>query len=87
MAEQLGFHQGFGESPAVNRHEGLIASGAEVVDMPRHQFFTGPGLADDQHAGFAGRHLLDVVEQCLGFRVFEDLGRGANRGREGGRGR
>jgi hypothetical protein len=57
------------------------------MNVARYQLFTGAGLADDQHAGLAGRHLLDVVEQRLGFRVFEDLGRGANRRREGGRGR
>ncbi|WP_372847451.1 hypothetical protein [Pseudomonas sp. 21615526] len=55
--------------------------------MARHQLFTGAGFADDQHAGFAGRDLLDVRQQRLGFGVFEDLGRGADRGRKSGRGR
>eukprot|EP00659_Diplonema_papillatum_P008904 gene8902-13805_t len=87
MAEQLGFHQGFGKRAAVHGHEGPVAPGAEVVDMARHQLFTGAGFADDQHAGFAGRDLLDVRQQRLGFGVFEDLGRGADRGRKSGRGR
>jgi hypothetical protein len=65
MAEQLGLHQRFGER-AVDRHEGRFAR-AEVVDMARHQLFAGAGFANDQHAGFAGRDLLQVREQAWDF--------------------
>ncbi len=87
MAEQFGFHQGFGEGPAVDRDKRSVAPRAEVVDMPGHQFLAGAGFADDQHAGFAGRDLLQVGEQGLGLGVLEDLGGGADRGCQGRRGR
>lgn len=85
MAEQLGLHQGFREGPAVHRYEGTMAAGAEVVDMPCHQFLAGPGLTNDQHAGLTRRHLLQVCQQGLGFRVFEYLGGSTDRSRQGGR--
>jgi hypothetical protein len=49
VAEQLAFHQGFGERAAVDCDEGLVAPLAQVVDVPRHQFFAGATLANAIH--------------------------------------
>ncbi|MCY1456178.1 hypothetical protein D9M71_733780 [compost metagenome] len=87
MAEQFGFDQGFGERTAVHCHEGPVAPGAEVVDMSRHQLFASAGFTNDQHAGIARCDLLQMRQQGLGFRVFEDLRRGADRRGQSGRGR
>ena len=87
VAEQLGLDQGFRERTAVHRHKRPVAPGAEVVDMACHQLLAGAGFANDQHTGFARGDLLQVGEQGLGFRVFEHLGRGADRRGQSGRGR
>ncbi|MNG08015.1 hypothetical protein D3C84_913450 [compost metagenome] len=87
MAEQLGLHQALGKRPAVDRNKRFVATGAEIVYVARHQFLAGPGLADDQHAGVTGRDLLQVSQQSAGGGVFEDLGRGTNRGGQAGGGR
>ena len=84
VTEQFGFHQRFGKRSAIDGDERTMTAMAQVMNMPRHQFLAGAGLADDQHAGLARRDLLQVREQCLGFRVFEHLRGSANRRRQGG---
>ncbi|MNO92436.1 hypothetical protein D3C76_840110 [compost metagenome] len=87
MTEQFGFDQGFRERTAVHRYEWPVTPGAEIVDMTRHQLFSGAGFTNDQHAGITGCDLLQMRQQGLGFRIFEDLRRGAYRRGQSGRGR
>nr|GFC07313.1 hypothetical protein [Tanacetum cinerariifolium] len=60
MTEQLGFHQRFGECTAVHRHERLMTTAAEVVHVTRDQFLARARFANDEDAGIARRHLLDM---------------------------
>ena len=61
VPEELAFEQARGHGSAVERHEGVLAPGAMVVDGARNEFLAGAGLAVDQH-GRLGRchdfHLL-----------------------------
>ena len=65
MTEELAFHQGFGNTAAVDRNKGLVGPVAEFVDRLGDQLFAGAALAGNQDigAGFGhlAHHLVDVL--------------------------
>lgn len=67
MAEQGGFKHVVGDGRAVDRDKGLFGAARLLVDIPRQHFFTGAGLAGDQHGGIATRHTRCQFQQlCAG---------------------
>ena len=60
MAEQLGFDQLGRNRRAVERDERARRARAVLVQRARDQFLARAGLAQDAHAGFAGRHALHL---------------------------
>ncbi len=59
MAKQFAFQQRFGDRGTVDRHQGLVAAGAEVVDQLSGDFFAGPVFAQDQHGQVGAGHAAD----------------------------
>ena len=65
VAEQFRLDQGFGNRAAVQSHEGLLATGTELVDRASHQFFPCAGLALDQDGEVGVGHLPDLLDDLL----------------------
>jgi len=63
VAEELGFHQRFGDRPAVDRNERQQSTRRRIVDRPRDQFLAAAGLTVDRHRGHAVRQPLDHRSQ------------------------
>src|SRR5437870_1483719 len=49
VAKKLRLEKRFGDCRAVDGDEWLAGRGARVMDTPRKELFTSPGLADEQH--------------------------------------
>ncbi len=72
MAEQQRFEHGFGDRRAIDRHEGLVAPRAAVVDELREDFLAGPGRAVDQHRNVGLRQPVGQRENRERFRIGRD---------------
>jgi hypothetical protein len=72
VAEQLRFHQSFGNRGGVERDEALIGARRVVVNGARHELLARPGLAMDQHCAVHGRHHLEGLEELLHRAVAAD---------------
>ena len=59
MAEQLAFQKIRGNGAAIHRHERMSRPARQLVNVARHHFLAGAGLAQDQHIGIEGSDLLD----------------------------
>ena len=59
VTEQLALEQIRGDRAAIDRHERMARAAGQLVDMARDHLLAGAGLAEDQHVGVEGRHLLD----------------------------
>ena len=69
VAEEFGFHQGFGDGGAVDGDEGLFVADAFVVDGLGDEILAGAAFALDENCGgLAGGDLLDEVHQLRHFR-------------------
>ncbi len=69
VAEQLGLEEGVGDRGEIDRHEGLVASRALVVDGARHQLLAGAALRGDEHGGVRLRDLGDHLVEPDHLRV------------------
>ena len=71
ITEQLRFDKRVRNSGAVNGDDRTVGSGANAVNLPRCQFFTGSRLADNQNSGVGLGDALDLILQrlhrCTGF--------------------
>src|SRR5881227_2461088 len=65
VAKQLGLEQRLGDSPAIDRHEGVRPTPAGFVDRLCDEFLPRAALAIDQHAGIALRHEAHLAEHIL----------------------
>ena len=72
MAEELAFHQGFGDAAAVDRDERLIPALAFLVDRPGDQFFSRTAFARDEHIGLGPGNLSDQAVDVLHGRAAAD---------------
>ena len=63
VAEELALQQGLAERRAVEAHQRRLGAGAGAVDHLGDQLLAGAGLALDEDAGAARRHLLDHPQQ------------------------
>ena len=61
MSEDLTLHQLPRNCSRVDRDEGTLASGAKLVNRPRHELLAGAALAMDQHRSLAFREPLDEL--------------------------
>ncbi len=65
MTKQLAFQQLGRNCPAVDRHKRRVAALGVVVQIARHHFLAGAGLAEDQHTGIGIGHLLHHLAHML----------------------
>jgi hypothetical protein len=65
MAEQLALKQGGGQGGAGDCAQRPLPARAEVMDRPGHKRLAGPGLAQHEHGGIGGGHLLDQAQDLL----------------------
>ncbi|OKO20268.1 hypothetical protein AM484_002319 [Pseudomonas aeruginosa] len=65
VAEQFAFQQFRRDRPAVHRDEGPLAALGMVMQVARHHFLAGAGLAEDQHAGIGIGDLLHHLPHLL----------------------
>src|SRR5437899_11673668 len=72
VAEQLALEQSRRDRGAVQLHERLRASRAQVVDRARDQLLPGPCLAVDQHRRIRGRHGLGIPQHTAQHRALAD---------------
>ena len=62
VAKQLAFKQIRWNGAAIDRHERLVRTWRQLMDVARRHLLAGPGLPQDQHAGIESR---DLVHQAL----------------------
>jgi hypothetical protein len=62
VAEQLALEEVERNGRAVELHERMAASGAELMDGPRDQLFAGASLAMHEHRRVGRRDALDLLE-------------------------
>ena len=72
VAEQLAFHQIFGDRRAIDRNHFRPGPGAGHVNRARHHFLAGSGLPGDQHGGPARADQPDHGMQKLHGAAFAD---------------
>ena len=72
VPEQFAFLQVFGDRPAVDHHERLIASRTVVVDGARHQFLAGACRAAEQHGDVGCCGVLHQGENPANGRALAD---------------
>ena len=59
VSEQFAFQQVGGNGAAIHRHERMSRAARQFVNVARHHFLAGAGLAENQHVGIERRDLLD----------------------------
>ena len=64
VAEELALQQGFGQRRAVDLDEGLLSSGADIMEGSGDQFLSGPALSVNNHRGIGGRRIRDEIKTC-----------------------
>ena len=69
MAKQGGFQHVVGDRRAVDRNERLFGTARLLVDITRQHFFTGAGLAGNQHSGITARHPRCQFQQLRAGRL------------------
>ena len=67
VAEQFAFQQVLVQRAAVHGDDGLVRTGAQVVDQPGQEFLARAAFALDQHRGAAGGHPACHIDQLLHF--------------------
>src|SRR6185295_3255275 len=72
VPEQLIFNQLNRDSTAVDRYEGLVRSGAEIMDCPCAHLLAGAGLSKQQHVGVASGDLRELLYLVGERRAFPD---------------
>src|SRR5260370_11943328 len=74
VPEEFALEQPGWNRSAVELHEGVCASAAEIMDGARDQFLAGAGLAVNQHRGTGWRNGLDLAEDgSKSFAMTDDL--------------
>ncbi|HVB81564.1 MAG TPA: hypothetical protein VNE82_16660 [Candidatus Binataceae bacterium] len=74
MTEQLGLDQRLDKGAAIERDEGEAPARAGVMDEAGRQFLAGPGLANDQDIGGAGRNAVEPRFELARCSVLENEG-------------
>jgi len=72
VAEELAFHQGFGDPAAVDGDKGTIAAIAFLVDRPGDQLFAGAAFPGNEHVGLGLGQLRDHLIDMLHGRAVAD---------------
>jgi len=68
MAEEFGFHEGFGNGGAVDGHEGAFRAVAAVVNGLGDEVLAGAAFSlNENRCGFTGGDLVDELHQLGDF--------------------
>ena len=65
VAKELAFEQAGRDRGAIDLDKRAMAEAAHLMYGVRDQFFTGSGLAEDQHGRVAHCHSRDLVQHLL----------------------
>src|SRR5581483_3018813 len=64
VAEELAFKKLVRNRRAIDADQRVVLAGAATMNLMGDQFFSGPGLSEDQRQSLRGRHEVNLVDQA-----------------------